>query len=67
MSLTTTDYKLITARLLAKGYTPDTAFEALKASNFCVTIEGTEYAGIYASRVLAMMHEADEQPKPLEL
>ena len=48
-------YEEVTLKLLSKGYTADTVYEALKSANFQVKLEGEVYS-IYASRVIAIMH-----------
>jgi hypothetical protein len=65
--MTSQDYKLVVTRLIAKGYTAETAYPALEACGFTVEIEGVTYEGIYASRVIAMMHEQVTKPKALVL
>ena len=72
MKATTNDhYNTITDALLAKGFTTATAYQALESAGFQVTIAGQLYTGIYASRVIAKMHERAEKPQgskqPLEL
>lgn len=73
MSLTTSDYKVIANRLLAKGFSVSTdettakLFNTLKDAGFCVIIDGVEYEGVFASRVIAVMHDMSEKSKPLEL
>ena len=48
-------YEEVTLKLLSKGYTVDTVYEARKSANFQVKLEGEVYS-IYASRVIAIMH-----------
>ena len=60
-------YELIATKLLEKGYTTDTTFEALKANGFSVRIDGVVYSNIYASRVIAIMHSRNTTVQPLEL
>ena len=57
--LTKDQYEAIATKLLAKGYTADTVYEALEASNFKIKHEGEIYS-IYASRVIAIMHSRSE-------
>ena len=52
-------YEEVTLKLLSKGYTVDTVYEALKSANFQIKLEGEVYS-IYASRVIAIMHNASE-------
>lgn len=72
MSLTTAEYEVIAAALTAKGFTPGEdskkpVFPALKKAGFKVKVEGKLYTGIFASRVIALMHEAEEDGAALEL
>lgn len=53
---TTKQYVKLTKALLKKGYTTDTVYEALEDAGFSVSLKGETYEGIYASRVIAMMH-----------
>ena len=48
-------YEEVTLKLLSKGYTAETVYDALKSANFQVKLEGEVYS-IYASRVIAIMH-----------
>ncbi len=72
---TTEQYVKLTKALLKKGYTVDTVYEALESAGFSVSLKGETYEGIYASRVLAMMHDPkalkkakkSKKAKPLEL
>ena len=48
-------YEEVTLKLLGKGYTAETVYDALKSANFQVKLEGEVYS-IYASRVIAIMH-----------
>ena len=57
--LSKAQYELITTKLLSKGYTAETVYEALEKTNFKVKLEGTVYS-IYASRVIAIMHSLEE-------
>ena len=63
---TTEQYSIIANKLLAKGVTADQAYELLAKSNFVVSLESVKYT-VYASRVIAIMHELSEQPEALEL
>lgn len=70
--LSADDYAIIAAALTAKGYTPEEesvkpVFPALKAAGFKVKIEGKIYTNVFASRVIALMHEAQEEGDVLEL
>ena len=53
--LSKAQYEEVTLKLLSKGYTVDTVYEALKSANFQIKLEGEVYS-IYASRVIAIMH-----------
>ena len=53
--LSKAQYEEVTLKLLSKGYTVDTVYEALKNANFQIKLEGEVYS-IYASRVIAIMH-----------
>lgn len=65
---TTEQYKLVTAALSEAGYTVDTVYQALKDAGFSVQIKDDVYEGIYASRVLAIMHNPQPQAaEPLKL
>ena len=57
--LTKDQYETIATKLLAKGYTAETVYEALEKANFKIKHEGTVYS-IYASRVIAIMHSLEE-------
>ena len=58
--LSKAQYELITTKLLSKGYTAETVYEALEKTNFKVKLEGVVYS-IYASRVIAIMHSLEEE------
>ena len=66
---TTTQYEALVAALQEAGYTVDTVYEALENAGFSVEIQGELYEGIYASRVIAMMHASRQRAeiKPLRL
>jgi hypothetical protein len=57
--LTKDQYETIATKLLKKGYTAETVYEALEKSNFKIKHEGEIYS-IYASRVIAIMHSLEE-------
>ena len=57
--LSKAQYKEVATKLLSKGYTAETVYEALESANFQVKLEGEVYS-IYASRVIAIMHSASE-------
>ena len=57
--LSKAQYEEVTLKLLSKGYTAETVYDALKSANFQVKLEGEIYS-IYASRVIAIMHSASE-------
>ena len=58
--LSKAQYETIATKLLAKGYTAETVYEALEKTNFKIKLEGTVYS-IYASRVIAIMHSLEEE------
>ena len=58
--LSKAQYELVVDKLLSKGYTAETVYEALKSANFKVKLEGITYS-IYASRVIAIMHSRNEE------
>ena len=58
--LSKAQYETIATKLLEKGYTAETVYEALEKTNFKVKLEGTVYS-IYASRVIAIMHSLEEE------
>lgn len=53
--LSKAQYESVATKLLSKGYTAETVYDALKSANFQVKLEGEVYS-IYASRVIAIMH-----------
>lgn len=57
--LSKAQYEAIAIKLLAKGYTAETVYEALEASNFKIKLEGEVYS-VYASRIIAIMHSLEE-------
>lgn len=57
--LSKAQYETIATKLLEKGYTAETVYEALEKTNFKIKLEGTVYS-IYASRVIAIMHSLEE-------
>ena len=57
--LSKAQYEAIATKLLEKGYTAETVYEALEKTNFKIKLEGTVYS-IYASRVIAIMHSLEE-------
>ena len=57
--LSKAQYEEVTLKLLSKGYTVDTVYEALRNANFQIKLEGEVYS-IYASRVIAIMHSLEE-------
>lgn len=70
--LSSDDYATIAAAFTAKGFTPEEGskkpvFPALKKAGFKVKVEGKTYTNVYASRVIALMHEAQEDGDALEL
>ena len=58
--LSKAQYEIITSKLLSKGYTAETVYEALEKANFKIKLEGVVYS-IYASRVIAIMHSLEEE------
>ena len=58
--LSNAQYETIATKLLAKGYTAETVYEALEKTNFKIKLEGVVYS-IYASRVIAIMHSLEEE------
>ena len=57
--LSKAQYETIATKLLEKGYTAETVYEALEKTNFKIKPEGAVYS-IYASRVIAIMHSLEE-------
>ena len=57
--LSKAQYETIATKLLEKGYTAETVYEALEKTNFKIKLEGIVYS-IYASRVIAIMHVLKE-------
>ena len=57
--LSKAQYETIATKLLEKGYTAETVYDALEKTNFKIKLEGTVYS-IYASRVIAIMHNRSE-------
>jgi hypothetical protein len=57
--LSKAQYETIATKLLSKGYTAETVYEALEKTNFKIKLEGVVYS-IYASRVIAIMHSLEE-------
>ena len=53
--LSKAQYEEVTLKLLSKGYTAETVYEALKSANFQLKLEGEIYS-VYASRIIAIMH-----------
>ena len=58
--LSKAQYETIATKLLSKGYTAETVYEALEKTNFKIKLEGEIYS-IYASRVIAIMHSLEEE------
>ena len=58
--LSKAQYETIATKLLEKGYTAETVYEALEKTNFKIKLEGTVYS-IYASRVIAIMRSLEEE------
>ena len=58
--LSKAQYETIATKLLEKGYTAETVYEALEKTNFKIKLEGEIYS-IYASRVIAIMHSLEEE------
>lgn len=57
--LSKAQYEEVASKLLSKGYTAETVYEALEKANFQIKLDGEIYS-VYASRVIAIMHEATE-------
>lgn len=57
--LSKAQYEEVTSKLLKKGYTVNTIYDALKSANFQLKHEGEIYS-VYASRIIAIMHSASE-------
>jgi len=62
---TNAQYKQVVKSLRKKGYTAADVFPVLEEAGFSVQIKKPKalYEGIYASRVIAMMHHAEEAPE----
>ena len=60
--LSKAQYETIATKLLEKGYTAETVYEALEKTNFKIKLEGEIYS-VYASRIIALMHNASEASK----
>ena len=58
--LSKAQYETIATKLLEKGYTAETVYEALEKTNFKIKLEGVVYS-IYASRVIAIMYSLEEE------
>ena len=58
--LSKAQYETIVTKLLAKGYTAETVYEALEKTNFKIKLEGVVYS-IYASRVIAIMRSRKQE------
>ena len=58
--LSKAQYETVATKLLSKGYTAETVYEALEKANFKIKHEGEIYS-IYASRVIAIMHSRSEE------
>lgn len=58
--LSKAQYETIATKLLEKGYTAETVYEALEKTNFKIKLEGEIYS-IYAARVIAIMHSLEEE------
>lgn len=66
--ITKKQYEKIAKALLKAGYTVDTVYEALEKSGFNVELKGKSYEGVYASRVIAIMHDKGKaSAEPLKL
>lgn len=59
--LTKTDYDVIADRMLEKGFKPEEVFPLLEKAGFTVKVDGKTYRGVYAARVMAVMHSRDEE------
>ena len=58
--LTKNDYVVIAKAFKKAGYTAETVYEALESAGYSVEIEGCVYDGVYASRVMAIMHNSNK-------
>ena len=63
---TAKQYAKIAKALTKAGYTPTTVFDILKSSNFNVTLKDKTY-NVYASRVIALMHNDTDSSTALKL
>jgi len=63
---TAKQYAKIAKALIKSGLTVDTAFDALKQANFKVTLKDKTY-NVFASHVLALMHNDKDKSKALQL
>lgn len=52
-------YELVADKLLSKGLTVDTVYQALEKANFKIKLEGEVYS-VYAARLIAIMHSREE-------
>ena len=64
--LTDEEYNEIATKLQAKGYTTDTVYKALEAAGFKVKVNG-QTKSVYASRVIAIMHDSKDSGNAIEL
>lgn len=65
-TLTNKDYEKIADKLLRKGFTVETVYDALEKANFRLKYEGEVYS-VYASRILAIMHSWEDQQEVIDL
>ena len=72
MKPTAKQYKKLAKALVAKGYSVTdkkerkTTFKALEKANFKLKLKDKTY-DVYASRIMAIMHEASDDSDALEL
>ena len=67
MKITDEIYEEIAQRMLSKGVSPKEAYKLLEKAGFTVKLDGETYTHVYASRVMALMHNSSTNSKALEL
>ena len=65
--LTDEQYEEIARRYLAKGKNPKQVYEILEKANFVIDLDGDIYKNVYASRVMAIMHNSQTTAKPAKV
>ncbi len=58
--LTQKDYEKIAKAFIKKDISRDKAYKMLAKGNFSIEVKGKLYTGVYASNVLAIMHEHED-------